>query len=163
MKEHLKKVLPMKSIVYVSEEAEVFSTKNLQELSAFAQERNLEYGITGYLHYQRGMFIQYIEGPQKEIDHLFQSIGRDKRHQILFQLTRPLEDDKRLFPNWSMRFLTEQEISQINLEHLLAETLMRSKKSSGSNIFSQKVWSLVASIAKLQEKLKSIKSNFNLN
>ncbi|SEM87552.1 BLUF domain-containing protein [Palleronia pelagia] len=62
---------------------------------------NAETGITGYLHYEEGEFLQYIEGPDAAISALWARLARDPRHRdILLLASGALA--RRRFEDWRM-------------------------------------------------------------
>ena len=93
----------MRAIVYISQETQPFSSQDLRDLLQSAISKNRENGVTGYLHYETGYFMQYIEG---EVDALYETMERvalDNRHTIFY---RAEDEDlqERRFPDWYMRW-----------------------------------------------------------
>ncbi|RYY30584.1 MAG: BLUF domain-containing protein [Sphingobacteriaceae bacterium] len=81
---------------------------NEQELKALlhqAQEKNKKKSITGMLLYLNGIYIQLLEGQQKDVQLLYEKILRDSRHEEIVLLK---EDtiEKRFYADWSMGFKT---------------------------------------------------------
>ncbi|WP_155094851.1 BLUF domain-containing protein [Paracoccus aestuariivivens] len=70
-----------------------------------ARTRNLELGLTGYLHLEDGRFYQWLEGPALPLDDVGQMIVRDQRHRDVEFLWRGNQTERR-FPNWQMGFGT---------------------------------------------------------
>ncbi len=66
-----------------------------------ARDRNFSLDITGFLHWEDGIFHQWIEGPVAELSIVEQVILADKRHRNISVLDRghALE---REFEGWSM-------------------------------------------------------------
>ena len=66
-----------------------------------ARARNFNLDITGFLHWEDGIFHQWIEGPAAELSIVEQIILSDKRHRTITVLDRghALE---REFEGWSM-------------------------------------------------------------
>lgn len=100
----------MRCIVYVSR---VIRRPNgsavphgLYKISQEASKRNKAEGITGVLAYEGGHFLQVIEGPDKAVGDLFESIRRDDRHQdvqVLIDAPAP----GRAFTGWSIKVLAQ--------------------------------------------------------
>lgn len=112
----------MTGVIYLSEEMEPFSVRGLRDLAAHSSEKNAKVGLTGYLFYQRGRFIQYLEGPREALEQVFGRIEKDKRHEMINVVS--LGDfAERRFPDWGMHFLTEEQISMIRLEDVLESVL----------------------------------------
>lgn len=65
--------------------------------------RNLGNGITGYLHFEDGMFFQYIEGPAAAVARLWASIQRDTRHRDVTVLSQGAVGTRR-FARWAMGY-----------------------------------------------------------
>jgi hypothetical protein len=99
----------MKYVVYVSHAKAPFSSDALAELLRKSRVRNTEDSITGLLLYRydedfdKGYFIQAIEGPEAALDALWDRIGRDMRHHSIITLAEGVEET-RMFPNWTMGF-----------------------------------------------------------
>ena len=99
----------MKYIIYVSQAHAPFSTEKLADLLGRSRSRNTKDEITGLLLYRysddfdKGYFIQAIEGPDEALDNLWSRISDDPRHHTIVTLAEGTEDD-RMFPNWSMGF-----------------------------------------------------------
>lgn len=100
--------MTMKCILYVSQsliaaERDAFRTA-IAEIMAEIQRNNRFDQITGALAYDRGRFIQYIEGPGDRIDALVHRLIADPRHtNMTIRMEEPAP--ARLFPEWSMVLL----------------------------------------------------------
>lgn len=76
-------------------------TQVIHELCEQAHHNNQVHGVTGFLLFRQGRFLQYIEGQRDAIKQLYSNIQRDPRNvdtQILLEGTR----DERLFDQWAM-------------------------------------------------------------
>ena len=91
----------MRAIVYISQETQPFTSQDLKELLEVAISRNRENGVTGYLHYESGDFMQYIEGDTTSLYETMDRISADNRHMIFY---RAEDEDvqNRRFPDWYM-------------------------------------------------------------
>ena len=107
-------------IVYLSSALAPFDERALRELAEYAQQRNRELGVTGYLYFEQRQFIQYIEGPDEAVAALMQRIAEDHRHEVKVTLY-DREVAARRFPDWSMRYVTNA--SMISLEQILRDHL----------------------------------------
>jgi len=67
------------------------------------REKNKRLAITGLLLLIQGKFVQYIEGPEEEIDRVYDKIKIDPRHNELLLLDDG-ELQERQFKDWSMAF-----------------------------------------------------------
>ncbi|WP_405110494.1 BLUF domain-containing protein [Phaeobacter sp. BS52] len=99
----------MKHIVYVSQAEHPFSAWELANLLETSRARNVSDGISGLLiyrlnpEYNRGNFVQAIEGPEAEIDSLWSRITRDNRHHTIV-VVQEGSIEARMFDGWSMGF-----------------------------------------------------------
>lgn len=149
----------MKGIVYVSKATVLFDGPKLTRLHNLATNRNAELGITRYLCFQRNRFVQYIEGEDQVCTDLMARIDADKRHDVLVQLADYSINERR-FPSWSMRYLSSNDLGEVNLESLLSDALLHVDAPYGNiGLFEQSVWRLVESIANLQARLDQYFSN----
>jgi hypothetical protein len=104
----------MKYIVYVSQAVKPFSQNDLGGLLAHSRTRNKADGITGLLVYRynedfdRGNFLQVLEGPDKELDDVWDRISGDSRHHTIVVVEEG-ELDQRMFAEWTMGFKNVQE------------------------------------------------------
>ena len=89
----------------------LFTERDLLILSERAYKTNLETNICGFLYHNNGYFLQYIEGEETVINSLYERISVDPSHKVLFYC-KFQEFNSRLFPNWSMRCFSPQEIAQ---------------------------------------------------
>ncbi|MEJ7661321.1 MAG: BLUF domain-containing protein [Hymenobacter sp.] len=70
-----------------------------------ARAYNQDHRLTGLLLYAAGPreFVQVLEGPQDEVEDLYQKIAQDPRHKHAFVLHEGLATG-RMFPDWRMGF-----------------------------------------------------------
>lgn len=95
----------LKYISYVSEQSHTLSETNIEELLKKSRVRNSIRGITGVLIYFEGVFTQFLEGPEIEVDKLYKKISSDKRHRNLRKLFSGNTED-RYYRDWSMAYKT---------------------------------------------------------
>lgn len=99
-------------LIYASSARELMSEAALLELLDVSRRNNRQRDITGILLYRGGNFLQVLEGPEREVDALYQTITKDERHSgVLLIARRAIET--RDFPDWEMSF--------VNLESMNAE------------------------------------------
>lgn len=68
-----------------------------------ARLRNADLGLTGFLHAEDGVFVQWLEGPAKALNQVAELILSDRRHSGITVFGRgPVIT--RQFPDWSMGF-----------------------------------------------------------
>jgi hypothetical protein len=95
--------MSLHSLVYASLAKENFTDEKLEQLLQFARAKNEKQDITGMLLYRDGIFVQALEGEEKDIDTLFEKIKRDTRHKEIVLVTKqPIK--QRSFPDWTMGF-----------------------------------------------------------
>ena len=116
----------MKSLIYVSQESRLLSVNDLETLLEGAITKNKLLHITGILFYIEGIFLQYIEGPKNNIDQLYDSITKDKRHHKI-KLVNTQTITERKFSDWSM-ILKTLTLSE-------AEKILDSKVSNVENFY----------------------------
>jgi hypothetical protein len=140
-------------VIYQSSAVVPFGERELDELEQFAATHNAVHGISGYLFFERGKFIQYFEGEQADVDQLLENIRRDTRHEIgLVFFDHDLEE--RRFPTWQMKHITADQL--IPLEHLLAQHLewlgtLPPRFQSG-----KPVWRMVDRLSQLQYRMAAV-------
>lgn len=91
-------------LIYSSSAVRLMSDADLAMIHADASVKNAAQGITGFLLYRGGNFMQMLEGEESVVRALFGRISRDPRHKDVYVLkegTRP----QRLFTSWSMGFV----------------------------------------------------------
>ncbi|WP_429911816.1 BLUF domain-containing protein [Glycocaulis sp.] len=75
----------------------------LADIMAACERYNPRAGITGVLVYDRGRFIQMLEGPKAAVEDIYARICNDTRHaEVTLLLNEPASE--RLFDDWAMAF-----------------------------------------------------------
>jgi len=92
---------PLSSLVYESRAVVALSELDLRRLLESARLRNRREGVTGLLIYDRGRFVQWLEGPAAGLGRIWESIRQDRRHTSVTLLgeSRP---PHRFFGDWPM-------------------------------------------------------------
>jgi hypothetical protein len=111
----------MLEIVYASAAAAAFTEEQLQAVLVQARVNNDSLGVTGMLVYDRGTFLQVIEGPAAPTRGLFEKISKDVRHHRIVRISEG-EVKTRSFEGWSMGFVS-------------LERTRRLQASGGSSLF----------------------------
>jgi methanogenic corrinoid protein MtbC1 len=88
-------------LTYESKAATRLDQNELDALVAAARVRNSSLGVTGMLLYDKGRFLQTLEGPVEGLDQIWASIQRDERHSQITVLTQHLVG-ARLFSGWDL-------------------------------------------------------------
>ncbi len=113
----------MHAIVYISQETQPFSSADLKDLLEFAVARNRANGVTGYLHYESGFFMQYFEGDADAVAALMHRIEADQRHSIFYRADEA-DIAERRFPDWYMQWEERAPATdQVSVVSELARTL----------------------------------------
>ncbi|MEW7277240.1 BLUF domain-containing protein [Aquimarina sp. 2201CG1-2-11] len=142
----------IKGLVYISKTIHEFNFEELHELSEKAANYNKQYGITGYLYYEKKYFLQYIEGKNKDIDRLIENIENDDRHEVLsIQVIKDISERK--FPAWHMHQLTKSSLMQINMENVLIDYLSYCSKNEGRDINTESIWRMIDKLSKFRKRL----------
>lgn len=90
-------------LIYVSTATAPVQEAELQTLLRTCRQKNRRLDVTGMLLYRGGQFMQMLEGKQKTVLSLYETIYADARHTdivVLEQGTLP----HRSFATWSMGF-----------------------------------------------------------
>ncbi len=115
-------------LTYQSRAATLPSEAELDALVAKARVRNHSVGVTGMLLYERGRFLQTLEGPTEGLDQIWNSIRRDDRHADIEVLTKHLVA-ARLFSDWDLLLYRKLEqtpqslLEKLRRKHPLAQYL----------------------------------------
>jgi len=90
-------------LVYVSSATQEMSVEDLNYLLEQSRARNGKQNITGMLLYVGGNYIQVLEGNEKDVCEIYESILKDTRNKgnIIVE-KEPIKE--RDFPTWSMGF-----------------------------------------------------------
>ncbi len=94
--------------MYLSEALTPVSAHMLNNIWKKAAYRNQKMGITGYLCFSNGYFLQYLEGEAEDVEALMEEIKNDLNHNILYSVQND-NIPKRHFPNWTMELLKSKE------------------------------------------------------
>lgn len=104
--------------MYLSRATVDFQEKDVMELARYAAQENEVGGVSGYLCFKNGLFVQYLEGNKSTILSLLHRIRDDDRHHIISEVT--LGDlSGRHFMGWDMRYLDRKELKDVRLENVL--------------------------------------------
>lgn len=125
--------------LYRSTASRALQTSELDDILAAARARNRALNLTGCLHYESGLFFQWLEGPQDSLIQVVESIQRDDRHRDMVVLVEgPL--DRRRFQDWQMRFSDPSDASLLDwLASAQVSTLDRRDYADGVMPFLQSV------------------------
>jgi hypothetical protein len=105
----------MRRIIYASRAVQEMDETDLLHLLTVARSTNKRHAVTGMLVYASRSFLQLFEGPDEEVEIIWDRIRMDPRHTDL----RVLADGpatERLFVDWTMGF---EHPSDSDLEDVL--------------------------------------------
>ncbi|HMJ54637.1 MAG TPA: BLUF domain-containing protein [Polyangiaceae bacterium] len=105
----------MLEIIYASAAIKAFSPAELTTLLRKARINNTRLGVTGMLLYDRGSFLQVLEGEIADVRSLYQLIAKDARHERVVKLLETIVD-VRSFQDWSMGFAAGEQIRATHLD-----------------------------------------------
>ena len=91
----------IKHIIYASTPFG-FSDSDLDHILIKSRYNNDKNKITGALFCRDDLYLQYLEGPEKEIDITYSKISEDDRHTEVLLLNSGMSK-RRLFANWAMK------------------------------------------------------------
>jgi hypothetical protein len=102
------KGLNMLQLIYTSVATVEFSEDDLNALLFKSRKNNEKSDITGMLLYDKGTFLQIIEGPEDAIKKLIAKIEKDDRHNRIITISQRAVP-KRDFEQWRMGFAKIQK------------------------------------------------------
>ncbi|MBF0614899.1 MAG: ABC transporter substrate-binding protein [Magnetococcales bacterium] len=92
---------PVFYLIYLSKAVIEVTETFLEELQRHAQAFNGTHGITGFLIYTNGCFMQMLEGRMEVVNDLMSRIACDPRHHQL-QIVVSGQAEQRMFRDWNM-------------------------------------------------------------
>ena len=95
----------MLRLIYTSKIAPGTDSQEIDEIVCTARDYNSTVAITGLLMSNFEYFFQILEGPDLLVRMLYEKIRQDIRH-VDINLIVEEKVDHRLFPDWSMGYLT---------------------------------------------------------
>ena len=114
MMTHKETASALERLVYTSRATEPLGTLALFNLLNHARQKNARLGITGHLLYADGMFTQCMEGPPEAVESLWQSLLKDKRHDMISMVSRHAVPARR-FEEWAMAFSSYRYLNDLNM------------------------------------------------
>ena len=91
----------LKQIIYTSKPV-ALEDNTIDQILASSHKYNSKSGVTGLLIFGTKLYMQFLEGPDQELDETFNRIKIDNRHTDIRILGVNLTD-RRLFGSWKMR------------------------------------------------------------
>ncbi|MEO9869746.1 BLUF domain-containing protein [Ekhidna sp.] len=121
--------------IYTSTPRDQVTLETLKEIKIVSQKNNPEKDITGILLGMENKYLQYLEGPEDNVNELFSKIWKDSRHQHVTQWIKGYSEE-RVFGDWSMGswMLTNDELKNMpslsDLKKFLEDPLKNELKST---------------------------------
>ncbi len=144
----------LKAYIYQSKALVTLNKEEFRSLSEVAINNNRVTGITGFLFFYRGHYVQYIEGSSDALIKLIDTLKRDSRHKIICEFHQTINN--RLFPKWQMGLLRSDHV---RFEHILMKQFRVLTMGMGDDTRWQNlVWSTVDSLAQFQRDTNAQKS-----
>lgn len=91
-------------LIYTSSAIRLLSDRELGAIHSRAMAGNARRGVTGFLLYRGGNFMQLLEGEEKAVRALFERIKADPRHKDVYVLKEGTRPD-RIFQKFAMGFV----------------------------------------------------------
>ena len=91
----------LKHLIYSSRPVH-FDATVVDGILTSSKENNTKSGVTGALIYRQDLYLQFLEGPEDQVDQTYRKIIKDRRHRDLKKL-RDASNNRRLFSSWAMR------------------------------------------------------------
>ncbi|MEQ8907024.1 BLUF domain-containing protein [Ekhidna sp.] len=88
-------------IIYTSKPTGEITPETLKDITSVSEKNNPGKKITGMLLGVENKYLQYLEGPEENVNELFQKIWKDPRHQNVTQWIKGYSKE-RVFGRWSM-------------------------------------------------------------
>lgn len=107
----------MYRLMYLSTATVRFSDEELEELLNIARVKNKAKGVTGLLIMKGRSFLQCLEGEEKDVLEIFETISKDKRHDSIIEVIEENEGG-RYFPDWSMGYKNINHLDAVRSEKL---------------------------------------------
>ena len=103
-------------LIYVSTLCESCDAEALNDILQISHDRNKQSHLTGLLSHNDKYFLQCIEGSRSAVNHTYNHILNDKRHEKVMILYFK-EIDCRQFGDWSMGDIPQSSLTElVNLQ-----------------------------------------------
>lgn len=99
----------LKCVGYISNASSGLNADDIQSIMSVSVQWNSSHLLTGMLCFYDGNFMQFLEGPEDEIEYILAKIKADRRHMdVTFIIDTPIEE--RVFVGWSMALRQMKDI-----------------------------------------------------
>ncbi len=143
--------------IYISKATMPITDILIKNILKKSRMHNLKRGISGYLYYEDGYFLQYIESDKPHtINELISVLEKDQRHQII-NCFKTSKTGNKLFLDWSMGEIDKNQLINLNLEQQIMNYMKWLKSLDQSiDVNSSKIWSMVDLLSSHKEILQFI-------
>lgn len=93
--------MPLTYLLYQSQANDEITPEEIDRIYERSRINNAKAGLTGFLLYEQGVFLQYLEGPRRQLYECVARISGDTRHTDL-QVISDGRPRQRYFPAWDM-------------------------------------------------------------
>ncbi|SMF08177.1 BLUF domain-containing protein [Pseudobacteriovorax antillogorgiicola] len=121
-------------VAYVSTASHAFSEEEIQDLLVKARDKNKGLDITGVLIHRKGHFLQILEGPEQNVEELYEVISHDPRHEAVSMIHRQYDEDRIFKLGWYMAYKGFEEYSE-DIRSLIEDMIY--SKSGGETVDSR--------------------------
>ena len=104
-------------IVYISSANLGLSRGEILNIVDDSRINNNKNGLTGLLLFNKGTFMQLLEGEENAVDALYKKIEKDRRHTDVKLLLKETITHRN-FSNWTMGFKDIEKLKEKNSEYL---------------------------------------------
>ncbi len=127
-------------LTYSSVASSGISVTDIEDIIAEANQFNIAHDITGCLIYNKGYFLQILEGEKELVMTLINKIKLDDRHDH-FTILSEGQTDSRTFKEWAMAYYHNPLNAQLNSEvQEIKDSLLELSTSSEKSNFALKVF-----------------------
>jgi len=95
--------MPLQELIYTSVSSAQSEKDEVSNILAVSEKNNAVSAITGLLMFDGHRYIQILEGEAESVNHLYDVISKDSRHQEL-ELLHVGGISARSFENWRMAY-----------------------------------------------------------
>lgn len=97
-------------VVYVSNAVANLSQRMIYDIEKISVKNNKISDITGILTYKENTFMQFLEGPELNLQRLFAKLKKDPRHTNI-DVLRKTYIQERQFSYWHMKYMPIESIN----------------------------------------------------
>jgi len=123
------KTAELYQLAYCSNSTAEMGPEVLDAILRSSEKNNSRNEVSGILLYHDNVFFQVLEGEEDRVKTLFQTIGRDPRHNAVSMMWEG-QVQQRSFPDWAMGYAGPDEVSGLPEDVLVSLHQLRDFPSS---------------------------------